>query len=67
MDRQMSALTQTLEAVRLDAVNAHKNEEQLRNELVEIKRREMAAQMAAETKAHEKVWHPVGSDVGLAT
>eukprot|EP00969_Alexandrium_andersonii_P126101 5574728-Alexandrium_andersonii.AAC.1 len=23
--------------------------------------------MAAETKAHEKVWHPVGSDIGLAT
>eukprot|EP00969_Alexandrium_andersonii_P220135 9722282-Alexandrium_andersonii.AAC.1 len=67
MDQQMGVLAQTLEAVKLDAVNAHRNEEQLRNELVEIKRRELAARMAEETKAQQKVWHTVGNDVGLAT
>eukprot|EP00969_Alexandrium_andersonii_P114866 5079745-Alexandrium_andersonii.AAC.1 len=60
-------MTQALESFRIDADNARKNEEQLKNELVEIKRREMQNQMAAESKALEKAWHPVTTDVGIAT
>eukprot|EP00969_Alexandrium_andersonii_P225066 9940491-Alexandrium_andersonii.AAC.1 len=67
MEQQMGSMTQALESFKVDADNARKNEEQLRHELVEIKCREMQNQMAAESKAHEKVCHPVTSDVGIAT
>eukprot|EP00969_Alexandrium_andersonii_P142958 6320401-Alexandrium_andersonii.AAC.1 len=32
-----------------------------------MKRREMQSQLAAESKAHEKMWFPAGSDLGVAT
>eukprot|EP00969_Alexandrium_andersonii_P303142 13399827-Alexandrium_andersonii.AAC.1 len=54
MEQLMGSVTQALESFKVDADNARKNEEQLRNELVEIKRREMQNRMAAESKAHEK-------------
>eukprot|EP00969_Alexandrium_andersonii_P209832 9269223-Alexandrium_andersonii.AAC.1 len=58
MEQQMGSMTQALESFRIDAENARKNEEPLKNELVEIKHREMQNQMAAESKALEKAWHP---------
>eukprot|EP00969_Alexandrium_andersonii_P006176 268087-Alexandrium_andersonii.AAC.1 len=66
MEEQMGAVAQAIDSVKLDADNARKNEEQLKRELVELKCREIQLQMAAESKAHEKMWYPVGGDIGVA-
>eukprot|EP00969_Alexandrium_andersonii_P014879 649958-Alexandrium_andersonii.AAC.1 len=63
----MGLMTQAIDKVKLDADNARTNEEQLKRELVEIKRREMQSQLTAESKAHGKIWYPVTSDLGVAT
>eukprot|EP00969_Alexandrium_andersonii_P098182 4333963-Alexandrium_andersonii.AAC.1 len=65
----MGIMTQAIDSAKLDADKARKNEEQLKREreLVELKRREMQSQMAAESKAHEKIGYPVGGDLGVAT
>eukprot|EP00969_Alexandrium_andersonii_P086518 3814378-Alexandrium_andersonii.AAC.1 len=60
MEEQMGVMTQAIDSVELDADNARKNEDELKRELVELKRREIQSQMAAESKAHEKMWYPVG-------
>eukprot|EP00969_Alexandrium_andersonii_P181529 8022202-Alexandrium_andersonii.AAC.1 len=67
MEEQMGIVTQAIGSVKRDADNARKNDEQLRRGLVEVKQREMQTRVAAESKAHDKLWHPVGGDVGLAT
>eukprot|EP00969_Alexandrium_andersonii_P209076 9233561-Alexandrium_andersonii.AAC.1 len=58
MEEQMGVMTQAIDSVKLDADKARKNEEQPKRELVELKRREIQSQMAAEPKAHEKMWYP---------
>eukprot|EP00969_Alexandrium_andersonii_P180806 7990149-Alexandrium_andersonii.AAC.1 len=67
MEDQMSRMTQALESVRIDADNARKNAAQLKQELVEVKRREWSARLEAESKAREKQWFPVTRDEGAAT
>eukprot|EP00969_Alexandrium_andersonii_P185304 8186873-Alexandrium_andersonii.AAC.1 len=41
MEEQMGAMTKAIESVKLDADSARKNAEQLKRELVEMKRREI--------------------------
>eukprot|EP00969_Alexandrium_andersonii_P136953 6058618-Alexandrium_andersonii.AAC.1 len=67
MEEQMGSMMQTIDSVKREADNARKNEEQLKRELVDVKRREIQAQLTAESKAHEKMWFPVGGDLGVAT
>eukprot|EP00969_Alexandrium_andersonii_P270557 11958962-Alexandrium_andersonii.AAC.1 len=63
----MGSMMRTFDSVKRDAGNARNNEEQLKRELVEMKRREIQSQLTAESKAHEKMWYPVGGDLGVAT
>eukprot|EP00969_Alexandrium_andersonii_P330130 14589542-Alexandrium_andersonii.AAC.1 len=67
MEEQMGAMTQAIDNAKREADNARQNEEQLKRELVEVKRREMESRMPAKSKAHKKMLSPVTSDVGLAT
>eukprot|EP00969_Alexandrium_andersonii_P361940 15458661-Alexandrium_andersonii.AAC.1 len=67
MEEQMGIMAQAFGSARRGAKNARQNEEQLKRELVEVKRREIEPRMAAESKAHEKMWYPVTSDTELAT
>eukprot|EP00969_Alexandrium_andersonii_P057667 2541250-Alexandrium_andersonii.AAC.1 len=67
MEEQMGITTQASDSVRREADNARQNEEQIKRELVEVKRREIETRVAAESKAHEKMWYPVTSDATLAT
>eukprot|EP00969_Alexandrium_andersonii_P214436 9469211-Alexandrium_andersonii.AAC.1 len=54
MEEKVGVATQAIDSVKLDADNARRNEEQLKRELVEMKRREIQTRMAAESTAHEK-------------
>eukprot|EP00969_Alexandrium_andersonii_P022251 974056-Alexandrium_andersonii.AAC.1 len=58
MQEQLGIMTQAIDSAKREAGNARQNEEQLKRELVEVKRREVEIRMAAESKACEKMWYP---------
>eukprot|EP00969_Alexandrium_andersonii_P369367 15474986-Alexandrium_andersonii.AAC.1 len=56
MEQQLSHVSQAIGEARREADKARQNEERMKRELAESKRREAEARLAIESKALEKKW-----------